>query len=228
MAWELTCYWFDNAVRAVDFADSWFAKIADIFLLMSALLLAHKKAWHAQWKSWEEPVMRMGMYVFFVLFFVNAIFIIPFNKSKQMSESESALKNISDTLLKEKAILADSNDQKQNTINALEARNQGADLDAWPALTDNQISEWVATLTPYKIKSIRVIWWPETHAKLLFKSFQQIGIKIGCKITSYANPSQMPCMEVVGNGNDPSVEALRLLMDKDLNVPVGSISSVQS
>jgi hypothetical protein len=174
-------------------------------------------AWDGLFGLISTVIVGSTLFLFYLIFIYPAhIYHEDQSRERALYLKDSQIASISDKL-------STSEDRATRLSDALAMGKVGVDPDKWPPLTEVQITEWATTLKPYNVKSIRVIWWPQTQAKQLFKSFQKVGVQIGCKVTSYINPSQMPCMEVVGNGNDPSVEPLRMLMGNDLKAPVGSL-----
>jgi hypothetical protein len=232
MLWSLVCFFFGNLWEAVDFADSWFAKIVDAFVIMSALLLAHKKLWHSKWKSWEEGVMKWAMYAFLVLFFVNAFVVIPYVRTAEANESKKTDDERVDELQKK---LSDSESDRERLTEDLAASNGGADFrklkkdfedlkrhslvdqgysdpDEWIALTDSQITQWQTVLKPYKANFLMIQNSGKNTENLgesVLRAVKVISLKDGASMMqNYSDPG----IEVTGAANDPLIPALQQML----------------
>jgi hypothetical protein len=140
--WHFLMYFLGNLWEAIDFADSWFAKIADLFLIVSAALLAHKTQWHGKWKSWEEPIMRYALYVFLVLFFINAFIVIPYYKLSEAAASKKELSTEVDDL--NKSLMDIKEDRQRLTEDLAMDKSEGFTS---PLVKEHLVS-WLKTISP--------------------------------------------------------------------------------
>ena len=86
---------------------------------------------------------------------------------------------------------------KKQVANAQE-RDAEETKHEWPALTDQQISEWTKALAPSRgtTEVMHVIWAQDVEAKKLFRSLQKVGKAVGISVQNWGGSADGNKIEV--------------------------------
>jgi len=96
----------------------------------------------------------------------------------------------------------------RSTVKKLQDDKLANEADEWPALTDEQISTWVSTLSKLKIKSITVFWSQDVNAKELYKSIKTVGDRLKIKVESGEGNAEDNAIVVESAQNDTTASAI--------------------
>lgn len=161
--------------------------------------------------------------IFLGWFFVSTVFLAPYwqyqkseaDKQNLATKNEEKNKQIASDQ-EQITKLTNSNEDRQNQINSLEAYSKGVipDPDSWPPLTDEQVSQWIAALKSYGNKRVSVQWYAsDTDARGFYKSLKKVGKEVDWNMGGYEPMDGIePGLTVASRPDDPAALTVKRLL----------------